>query len=53
MVGRPDQTPEHQKQQEHRPAWPRVPEFFRIQVSDEESTAARLTFRKCSIQAYD
>ena len=24
VVGRPDQTPEHQKQQKHRLAWPRV-----------------------------
>ena len=28
VVGRPDQTPEHQKQQKHRPAWPRVSEFL-------------------------
>ena len=28
VVGRPDQTPEQQKQQKHRPAWPRVSEFL-------------------------
>ena len=28
VVGRPNQTPEHQKQQKHRPAWPRVSEFL-------------------------
>ena len=28
VVGRPDQNSEHQKQQKHRPAWPRVSNSF-------------------------
>ena len=49
VVGRPDQTSKHQKQQKHRPARPRISEFFlEFELTDEESMAGRFDF----IQAY-
>ena len=47
-MGRPDQTSMHQKQQNHRPARPRVSIFLEFELTDEESMAGRFN----SIQAY-